>query len=880
MVGIMVSASTGAMNSLLGKLTALMGEEFAKLKNMRKEVQFIRDELGSMKDALERLADVDELDPQTKSWRNTLREISYDIEDIIDDFMQNIGEKDKNSGFIHKTIRRLRTLRCRHRIVGQIQEIKKLVHETSGRRKRYALHTIIPPSNNDVAIDPRVITLYGMAANLVGMEGSKNELVNWLEDKDKQLKVVSIVGFGGLGKTTLANEVYHMLRPGSTFSAFVPVSQKPNILNLLRSLLSQLGIEPTIYACVSDLIDKLRERLQTKRYLIIIDDLWDVSAWNIIKCALPDNDCGSRVVVTTRIQEVATACCSHRRDYILQMKPLSDEDSKRLFYGRIFGSTEACPRHLRDVSLEVLKKCGGLPLAITSIASMLATEGFEQKERWKDVRNSLGSGTNGTLNGVRQILNLSYKDLPCYLKTCFLYLGMYPEDYTIKRSDLECQWMAEGFVSKENGHSVEKTARSYFNELVNRSLIQPVEFDNTGSVTQCRVHDMMLDLIMLKSVEENFLTVVDDTKDITGLDYKARRLSIRLDGASNDLTTLLNNISMSHVRSVMFFGSSQNTPPLSKFKFLRVLFINLHRATIDLTGLCKLYQLRYLWISDTCHYQVPTRIRELQHLETLNVKRGLPDGIGNMKSLRYLRAFDLRLNTLDNIKSLGELTNLRCLFLEDRFSLSCRKKGMDALCFSLGRLCSLETLSVNLSECIDDLMLCFPPSTPYHLERLLVSSNCWFSKVPTWMGELCYLRELQCHLDEWLNDGVGILAELPALTDLDLVIQRLRHKKIVIYKKAFPALRRFELVLSDPSYLTFRAGAMPKLQRLKLTFECYEWGNHGVAPTGIGYLLALEDLSAVIICQTAEADTEWAESALRDAIARHPRCPRLQISSG
>ncbi|VAH55004.1 unnamed protein product [Triticum turgidum subsp. durum] len=648
MTGIMVSASTGAMNSLLGKLTTLMGEQFAKMKNLRKEVKFIRDELGSMKDALERLADVDELDPQTKSWRNKLRELSYDIEDIIDDFIQNIGEKDKKSGFFRKMIRRLKTSRARHRIAGQIEEIKKLAHETSDRHRRYDLDKIIPQSSNVVAIDPRVKTLYEKAANLVGMEGPKNELVDWLIDEEKQLKVISVVGFGGLGKTTLANEL-------------------------------------PIDACDLHLIDKLRECLQTKRYLIIIDDLWDVSAWEFIKCAFPENDLASRVIVTTRSLEVATACCSPHHEYILQMKPLSNEDSRKLFFGRIFDSEDVCPNHLRDISVEILKKCGGLPLAIISIAGLLASEGPKEEE-WEHVRNSLGSmsGTKLTLNGMRQILNLSYKDLPSHLKTCLLYLAMYPEDYTIKRCDLERQWMAEGFISKENGQDVEKNARNYFNELINRSLVQPVKFDRGGAVTECKVHDMMLDLILLKCKEENFLSIVDGSEAITEHEYKVRRLSLRLKYSDNGI--LPGNISLSQVRSVMIFGCSGKIPPLSRFKFLRVLFVEKYYA-MDLTGMGELYQLRYVMTGDAYGLQLPRQIRGLQQLETLNTRsssipsdivhlphlshldigyqRKLPDGIGNMKSLRFLREFnlDFERNSLDNYKGLGELTNMRDLSL-------------------------------------------------------------------------------------------------------------------------------------------------------------------------------------------------------------------------
>ncbi|XP_024316356.1 putative late blight resistance protein homolog R1A-3 [Brachypodium distachyon] len=301
------------------------------------------------------------------------------------------------------------------------------------------------------------------------------------------------------------------------------------------------------------------------------------------------------------------------------------------------------------------------------------------------------------------------------------------EDYTIKRTDLERQWMAEGFISKGHGQDVEKVAGNYFNELVNRSLIQPVRFDDRGSVTHCRVHDMMLDLILLKSAEESFLTVVDYPQEFAGLEYKVRRLSIRLDGASYGQKILQASSDVSQVRSVMFFGSPDryNSPPLSWFKFLRVLFVDLpSSAAVDLTGLCKLYQLRYLRTSVNWQFQLPTQIRVLRHLQTLDVPRydeslpsdivhlpclmhlntsqRLPDGIGNIKSLRYFYLFDIAQNTLDNIKGLGELTNLRYLYLSSpALGDDDKQKRMDALCSSLGRLCNLEELVVNFQGCMD-----------------------------------------------------------------------------------------------------------------------------------------------------------------------------------
>ncbi|KAF7038378.1 hypothetical protein CFC21_048573 [Triticum aestivum] len=535
------------------------------------------------------------------------------------------------------------------------------------------------------------------------------------------------------------------------------------------------------------------------RYLIIIDDLWDTPSWDIIKSAFPDNGLGSRVITTTRIQNVAKACCSPSSYYIFKMKPLSNKDSKRLFFGRIFNSEEACPHQLRDVSTEILKKCDGLPLAIITISGMLANESFDQEE-WKHVRNSLGSGTNFTLEGMRNILDLRYKNLPPHLKTCLLYLGMYPEDFGIGRSHLELQWIAEGFVPKENGQDAEKVARSYFNELVNRSLIQPTKFNNQGSAVECKVHDMMLDLILSKCREENFLTVLDDAKVIEKLDYKVLRLSLHLDGP-RDGTMLPCKVSMSQIRSVMIFGDSHSMPPLRLFKFLRVLHVHVYGpAELDPTGLCKLYQLRYLAINGFWDsYKLPAEIRGLRHLETLDAPHSrnipsdivhlpclmflnldwdrypLPDGISRMKSLRCVSGFDLMLNSLDNIKDLGELTNLTAIKFSISSSLadsSERKSRLDALNSSLGRCISLKMLVLNIPGCNDALMALSPP--PRRLE-ILYAYGFFFSRVPNWMGELSNLKELSVTV---LGSDIGILAELPGLTHFYLYIKEILKKRL------------------------------------------------------------------------------------------------------
>jgi hypothetical protein len=206
------------------------------------------------------------------------------------------------------------------------------------------------------------------------------------------------------------------------------------------------------------------------------------------------------------------------------MKPLSDQDSRILFFKRIFGSEDACPPYLEEVSTRILRKCNGMPLAIISISSLLASQPYKLQEQWQYILNLLSSNCElrPSLEGMRQILNLSYMNLPHYLKTCMLYLGIYPEDHTIYRDDLTRQWVAEGFISKAHGRDPEDVGNSYFNELINRSMIQPVDTYPSGEIQSCRVHGMMLDLILQKSREENFITVTDGLQSLIGLQDKVR----------------------------------------------------------------------------------------------------------------------------------------------------------------------------------------------------------------------------------------------------------------------------------------------------------------------------------------------------------------------
>lgn len=271
MDGALASASTGVMNSLLAKLSAMVEGDYELLGGTKSDIAFLRNELSSMNALLEKLAAAEKLDVQVQVWRDNIRELSYDIEDCIDIFMQKLNHGDAAAtagNFVKKIIGKVKNLWSGFQMANQIHELKARVVEESERRLRYKYDESIPIAGK-VEIDPRLPALYVEAEKLVGIDGPVQNLMDWLmkDESTQQLKVVSIVGFGGLGKTTLANQVYHKIKNQFDRAAFVPVSRSPIIKKILCDLLTELG-SSKVHASDEDerqLINNVRAYLQDKR---------------------------------------------------------------------------------------------------------------------------------------------------------------------------------------------------------------------------------------------------------------------------------------------------------------------------------------------------------------------------------------------------------------------------------------------------------------------------------------------------------------------------------------------------------------------------------------------------------------------------------------
>jgi hypothetical protein len=323
------------------------------------------------------------------------------------------------------------------------------------------------------------------------------------------------------------------------------------------------------------------------------------------------------------------------------MEPLSEDVSRKLFYKRVFSQENMCPTELVQVSKDILKKCGGVPLAIITIASLLASNlQVKTKDLWYDLLNSIGRGLTEDRNveDMKKILLLSYHDLPSHLKPCLLYLSIFPEDHKIIRGKLIWRWISEGFIHSEREETnLYEIGDSYFNELVNRSMIQPEGIDDEQRVEACRIHDMVLDLICSLSSEENFITILDGTKrKMHNSQSNVRRISIHK--STVDVTTTC----MTQVRSLTLFTNDivGLVPLILSFQVLRVL--DLEGCTIsDLRCVVNLLHLRYLGLEGTDLSELPVEIGKLQYLQTLNLRqawgiRQLPSSIVGLKRLMCL----------------------------------------------------------------------------------------------------------------------------------------------------------------------------------------------------------------------------------------------------
>ncbi|XXG72464.1 hypothetical protein AAC387_Pa07g1556 [Persea americana] len=850
------------------------------LGSLRRDLEYIKSKLEIIQSFLKDSdSSKESSSSQKRTWRRQLNDVVYDVEDLIDEFIYHM-DKHEHRGrfmvFLHNAVSLPRSIFVNHGIATRLHEIKAKLLDISESAKLLP-HEESSSSHGAGESWPYYAesSHFAVEEQLVGIQENRKKLIRWLKDERPQRRVISVVGMGGVGKTILVTKVFNSPAVKEHFHcyAWISISLSYKIEELLQRVIKELyaskkeDLPNNIYQMdYRLLVEMLINYLQDKRYVIVLDDVWNRQAWDDISIAIPSNKFGSRVMLTTRNRELGV------EDKVFRLQPLNETDSWDLFRRKAFWNipNKSCPHELKRVAEAIVGNCEGLPLAIVAVGGIMSLKERRELE-WKRVEDGLNweLSNNPDLDRMKNILLHSYYDLPYHLKNCFLYFTVFPGGSIINRAELIRLWVAEGFVEARRDLTMEDIAQNYLNELIHRCMIQPV---GKGSF---RLHDVMRDLAQSIAEEDNFCMLHHGKEERQ--DFKARRLSIQFNGGD-----ISRSASMSRLRSFFVFGkdaipSSSLNRISSTFRQLRVLRLedaSIHRVPDELVNL---FNLRFLSLRNTEVREIPKSLARLRNLQTLDIRHSkvkkLPDWIEKMKNLRHLYTYrstilcycyicggphpcyrfsgkgvqapsgicDLKcLQSLLSVEAnakivqqVGNLTQLRQLGIT-----KVRKDYGKELCSSIQRMKGLRHLHIiaNNGEMLQVEELSSPPQW---LQRLFLEGH--LEKLPHWITSLTNLRRLILELSQLKEDPLPQIGPLPNLLVLELA-RAYEGQQLCFVSGCFPRLKELHLSgLKNLNHVRIELGAMPRIKMLCLD-RCV---GLTTLPEGIEHLNGLRELHLI-----------------------------------
>ncbi|KAJ9692915.1 hypothetical protein PVL29_011837 [Vitis rotundifolia] len=753
-----------------------------------------------------------------KVWLQRLKDIAYQMDDVLDEWSTSLLKsqierpespsmsKKKVSSCIPSPSICFKRVAGRRDIALKIKDIKQQVDYIANQSNRFNFTTRF--SNEE---PQRLMTISAVdISEVCGRDKDRDTILRHLlgESCEQNLGpyIISLVGLGGVGKTTLAQLAFnhHEVEAHFDIRIWVCVSDPFIPVRIFRDIFEALYEKSSDVHNPEVLQKKIQACIDGKKFLLVLDDVWneDYQLWEQLKNCLKCGGGGSRILVTTRNESVARMM---RSTYMHSLGSLPLEQCRALFSQIAFcGKSIDKIEELEEIGKNIADKCKGLPLAVKALGSLMQSK--NNKQDWENMLNSEMWELDVFEKKLSPALLLSYYDLPPPLKRCFSYCAVFPKDRTIQIDDLIKLWMAQSYLDSKSDREMETIGREYFENLAARSFFQDFEKDVEGNIVRCKMHDIVHDFAQFLTNNE-CLIVEDDCENLkTKLSRQKGRHATVIVHGSTRLSFSVNNARNLHTLLVVSDNWCRiDSFPLDSFqqlKYLRAMDLRGNDSIVELPReVGEFIHLRYLNLSYCSRLEtLPETISELCNLQTLNVRyclnlTKLPPGIRSLINLRHLqiRANYCMLRTLP--KGVGRLTSLRTLSLfivgDESGSDVCKIEEMR----NLKELRELEITGLSKVEDAGEaekaelknkkqlygLTLNFQPWTSQPVgmkevaEALQPHPNlkslriAWYQEWPRWMMEPSLLQLTQLFLSYCVRcQCLPPLGDLPLLESLEI----------------------------------------------------------------------------------------------------------------